>query len=320
VAGPGQVHEASALGKLEPAPPPLKIQTLPPKVERAPGEAPKPEKTEPTPAKPSVPPAPTFSAFSPGDIFVFTHGMLTEGQFRQTFVHEGQHVADLTPQRVTTNDVEKKLEAYKSEFRAFWIQPVLPRTSIAAPGGERFSEPTGKADNTKQVAITDPQKNCTLCPPGNPSGKPFAEPKTAMKNARQEEIFWHIVTNYPKHQFDCCYVYNEQFHKEVNRFAFPESVNLINSERLMNLNLELQNLNKSMTQSQITGTNLVAILAQLEPTDWAFISDAKLAKTFWDALQGAAPEFVYKGVRALLKKGATGPVSEAEVNKALSGK
>ena len=320
VPGPGLMYETSALGKLEPAPTPPQIQTLPAKVERAPGEAPKPEKTEPTTAKPSTPPPPAFSAFLPGDVFVFTHGMLTEGQFRQTFVHEGQHVADLTPQRVTTNDVERKLEAYKSEFRAFWIQPVLPRTSLAAPGGERFSEPTGKADNTKKVTITDPQKKCTLCPPGNPSGKAFAEPKTGIKNARQEGIFWHIITNYAEHQYDCCYVYNEQFHKEVNQFAYPESINLINSERLMSLDLELQNLTKSMTQSQVSSTNLVALLAKLEPIDWAFINDPILAKTFWDTLRAAAPEFVYKGVKVLLTKGAKGSVSEAEVNRALSGK
>jgi hypothetical protein len=87
----------------------------------------------------------------------------------------------------------------------------------------------------------------------------------------------------------------------------------------MNLNLEVQNLNKSMTQSQVSSTNLVALLAKLEPIDWAFINDP-MAKTFWDALKVAAPEFVYTGLKALLKKGAKGSVSEAEVNEALSGK
>jgi hypothetical protein len=141
-----------------------------------------------------------------------------------------------------------------------------------------------------------PENRCSLCPPNDPSGKSFAEPKTAFKNARQEDIFWYIVTNYPNHGYDCCYVYNEQFHKEVNQFAHPESVNLISSERLMKLDLELPNL-------KVSTTNFDVLLSQLEPLDWAFLSDASLSKPFWDALKAAAPESLYKRVKALLPKG-----------------
>ena len=41
------------------------------------------------------------------------------------------------------------------------------------------------------------------------------------------------MTNYSTQQSYCCYVYNKKFYDEVNRFAFPESVNLINSDRLI---------------------------------------------------------------------------------------
>ena len=317
--GPQLVYEPSASGRTIPAPRAGaigQIQSLPPKVERAPDE-PAPKET-PTPAAKISTAPPTFLPFLQGDVYIFTRGTDVVTQFRQIFVHEGQHVADLSTQRVAANSLDEKLEAYKSEFRAFWIQPHLQRTTLLDPGGTRFAEPTGKAENSKKVTISDPQKNCTLCPPGDSSGKAFAEPKTAMKNARQEEIFWHILNNYTKHQFDCCYVYNEQFHKAVNEFAYPQSVNLINSERLMNLDLELQNLKKDMTRAQVGGTNLVGALTKLEPLDWAFLIDPKLAKPFWDTLNANAPEFVENGVKGLLKKGLKAAVSEADANKALS--
>ena len=312
--GRGLVYDKTSGGRFEPASPATipQIETLP-KVERAPGEVAPKEK--PTPVTTSGPPV--YSPFAAGDMYIFTRGSDVASQFRQVFVHEGQHVADLATQLVTGDSVDAKLEAYKSEFRAFWIQPLLQRTSLLAPGGTSFAEPTEKAQNSKKVDI-DSLKTCSLCPPGDPSGKAFAEPKTAMKNARQEEIFWHILTNYPNHQYDCCYVFNERFHKAVDEFANPQSVNLINSERLMDLSLGLQSLKRAMTRSQVRGTNLVGVLTKLEPLDWAYLNDPKLAKPFWDTFNANAPDFVKNGMKALLKRRPKAAVSEAEVKKALS--
>jgi hypothetical protein len=316
--GPGSINEPGAHGRFEQAPSGIigSIQSVPPKVERAPGEA-APKET-PTPAKIATSP-PTFSPFAQGDMFLFTNGLDVESRFRQTFVHEGQHVADLSTQRIAAGPVDEKLEAYKSEYRAFWMQPPLVRTSALAVSNTSFAESTEKASNSRQITI-DPQKKCSTCPPNDPSGKPFAEPKTAFKNARQEQIFWHIIDNYPKHGYDCCYVFNEQFHKEVNQFAHPESINLINSERLMKLNLELQNLNKSMAWSRVSATDFVLRLSQLEPLDWAFLNDLSRSKPFWDTLKAVAPDFLYKGVKALRLKGTKKPISEADINKVLAGK
>jgi hypothetical protein len=50
------------------------------------------------------------------------------------------------------------------------------------------------------------------------------------------------------------------------------------------------------------------------------LSDPRLSKPFWDTLKAAAPESLYKGVKALLPKGTKKPVSEDEIKKALSGK
>jgi hypothetical protein len=77
-------------------------------------------------------------------------------------------------------------------------------------------------------------------------------------------------------------------------------------------------LNKSMVRSQVSATDFVLRLSQLEPLDWAFLNDPKLAKPFWDTLNANAPEFVKNGVKGLLKKGMKAAVSEAEAKKALS--
>ena len=296
---------------------PVTIQTLPPKVERAPGEtAPAPEKAKPAPTlAPPTAPAP----FTPGDIRYFTRGLaITEAQFKNTFVHEGQHIADLSPKKPVATSANDKLEAYKSEFRAFWIQPPLPRMSQLAPESiDRLPEPTGKAVNADKLTLPK-GKVCKVCTPPNASAP--AEVKTELKNPRQEAIFLHIMTRYQDQQYDCCYIYDESFRKEVNRFAYPESVNLINSVRLINLNLELPMLNTSMTSAQVKSTNLVALLARLDALDWAFLNDPKLSKPFWDALKNAAPGFVDKGINTLAKRATKKPVTAADVDKALSGK
>jgi hypothetical protein len=275
-----------------------------------------PKDTPPPPAALSTGP-PTFSPFSVGDIFLFTRNADVASQFRQIFVHESQHVADLSTQldTATAGSLDEKMEGYKSEFRAFWIQPTFARTSLLDPGGTRFVEQKGKATNSKQVTITA-DKQCSVCPRNDP-GKGFVETKTDFKNPRQEEIFWHIVAAYPNHGYDCCYVFNKSFHDEVNRFAIPESINLINSERLMKLNLEVQKLNNAMTKAEVDGTNLVVLLSQLEPLDWIYLSRPE-SKPFWDSLNAVAPKFVVNGVKALLKKGSKESLSWAEIKKALS--
>jgi hypothetical protein len=311
--GRGLINDSGTLGRFLPVqststPIGGGIQSLPPKGASASGA------TAP-PALSTAPP--TFSSASPGDVFLFTRNSDVASEFRQIFVHESQHVADLSTQLKAAGSLDEKMEGYKSEFRGFWIQPSFARTSALAPMGDTtFAEAKGKAGNSKQVTI-DASKLCSVCPRNDPSTG-FVEPKTNFKNPRQEEIFWHILNNYPNHGYDCCYVFNKSFHDEVNRFAVPESVNLIDSERLMKLNLELQTLNTSMKQPEVGATKVAVLLSQLEPLDWIFLSKPDLSKTFWDALNAVAPEFVVKGVKSLLGKGSKKSVSEADVKKALS--
>lgn len=293
---------------------------VPTKVERAPGETqtekPRFKEPETVPDKTSSGP-PAAASFIPGNIYLFTHDLeITEDQFKNTLVHEGQHIADLETRRETVRSSEELLAGYKSEFRAFWIQPpVPPSAGLAGESINRLPEPTGKAWNLEKVSVSRPE-GCKICPPSSPYAP--SEVKTGMKNPRQEEIFRYILSKYKIMEYDCCYVFNDKFRKEVNQFAFPQSINLINSDRLMNLNLELQKLNKSMTMSEVSNTRIVVLLTQLEPLDWIFLKDRNLSNPFWEALKIIAPKFVYKGVSALVQKGTKIPVSEADVHRELT--
>src|SRR5271170_7050745 len=128
---PGTVFDdTDAVGKVQPTVTAPTITKFPTKGEHSPGDT-GTKPVEPVPAKTSSPPAPTFS---PGDMLLFTRGLdITEGDFKNTFVHEGQHVADLSPKPSLVTNWQDILEAYKSEFRAFWIQPPPPRIDDLAP-------------------------------------------------------------------------------------------------------------------------------------------------------------------------------------------
>jgi hypothetical protein len=302
------------------------MTTTSPKVEQAPERVPAgtAERKPATPPRapttaPPKPPAqaPAPAPFSPSDIFLFTRGLeLTEGGFRNTLVHEAQHVADMSPKNERTTDVQEVLEGYKSEFRAFWIQPPPPPAGGGAATQEidRLPEPKGKADNSQKVSLPDPKK-CTLCSDPGPSAKPFVDQTTALKNPRQEKVFWHIMTHYDS--YPCCFVHNKQFHDSVNQFALPESVNLVNSVRLLDLTIEVQKLKPSLTAKEVGATGIAALLTQLQPLDWVFLQHPEVSKPFWDQLQATAPAFVSKGIKGLAATSVKKAVSADDVGKAL---
>jgi hypothetical protein len=321
----GLVEEKRQIGGLL-VPRPIPTPTGTPKVERSPERVPygkerpgsEPEKTKPVPTPTPPQPAP-LPPFSPGDVFLFTHGIpITEGEFKNTFVHEGQHVADLNTQLQATS-ANPKLEQYKSEFRAFWIQPPIPRTGGVAPETP-FPAATQKADNSQQVtvSISDP-KDCDVCPPPDRSVKKTYSAKTNLKNARQEGIFRRIISKYTDQQFGCCYVFNTSFRDEVDKFAVPEGLNLINSARLLDLHLALQEVQKSVKRSDVIGIPFVVKLKKLEPFDWLFLGDP-LSQPFWHALKRAAPDFLHDGVKALAEKAKKRLITGVEIDKELTAK
>lgn len=311
-------ENVDAGGEVKIPPPPLKLETMPPKEERVPGGT---TTTPPAPAKPApatTPPAAAPAPFSPGDVILYTQGLnVGEDDFRQTFVHEVQHVSDLSPRTLYMTNWNEVLESYKSEFRAHWIQPQRP----PAAGGvgrlaiDMLPDASVKPDNTTPVTVKNPA-GCNLCPappPGAKGAAAFSEPKTGMKNARQEQIFQHLLSKYPKAGYDCCYVFNKQFHDEVNRFAQPESLNVVNSDRLMDLNLELRKLKPTTTKDEVARTKIVAFIQALDALDWAFLNNSKVSAPFWDALTKNAPKFLADFVKRLAKIAARRPLSPADI-------
>jgi hypothetical protein len=122
--------------------------------------------------------------------------------------------------------------------------------------------------------------------------------RTNLKNERQENTFRYILSRYKDKQFDCCYVYNSKFRKEVDAYDIPRSINLINSVRLWELNMELRKLDRSMSNAEVSNTRFVELVRKLDALDWLFLKDQQ-ATPFWTALHLDAPASVRRGMANL---------------------
>ena len=266
------------------------------------------------------------SVTAPGFVELLTKkDLITEDELKRDLVHEAQHIADLgAPKRVdpTLEPWERTLEVYKTEFRAHWIQPVSPPVRqggepLAQPSASRLGSPSDPAENKQKLS-----QDCTTCPAPTSSDKPGKSTpggtKTNFKNRKQEKIFWHLLSRYPAKQFDCFYVCSPEFKKAVDAFDVPASANLINSARLMKLNLELLNLKQSMTRVEVDKTAVIGAVRDLDALDWAFLQDGKLSAPFWAVVDINGPVFLRDGMKALAKRGTS--VNAIDIDKALSGK
>jgi hypothetical protein len=294
-----------------------------PKVEHAPTRVdptytgkepaqPQPEATQPaktkTSAKPTTPPV---MAWSTAEVKLFIErAAITEAEFKNVFVHEGQHVADWIYLKDTKQtNWENVLEVYKSEFRAFWIQPPVlrPCATCAAPQGGPFPDPKLIPKSEKQGTVTlPPGQSCAACSESSAPAKGTATSRishvTTMKNNRQESIFWSLLSKYPAKHFDCFYVCNKKFRDAVDAYDSPAGSNLANSTRLINLNIEVQKLNPSMTRTEVRQTNFQSAIEQLDAVDWTFLKDEMLSAPFWKSVKAFAPPPIYESFHALAKK------------------
>jgi hypothetical protein len=231
---------------------------------------------------------------------------ITEADFRNTIVHEGQHVADWsflnqpTQKSLQSGDWKAALELYKSEFRAYWIQPPTPSQGS-------FLSPKPIAASVKQNPVTIASgQGCGACggPSGTAGGAASASRVPKMKNDRQEGIFWKLIHEYTRDLFDCFFVCNKDFADAVNAYDQPAGINLVNSTRLIELTDELRNVTKGMTHDQVNGTKLLTLIGNLDAIDWAFLKDDKLSAPFWKSVEGSTPKPVAQAFHALAKKGA----------------
>jgi hypothetical protein len=240
-----------------------------------------------------------------GFLSLYTLGPPVSADFvKRNIVHEVQHFSDwhgpaLLARRQLDN-WKQLVEVYESEFRSFWIQPVPARNCqqgicLAPPTAFNLGSPNQKAANTSPVDVTNRKPPCTICPP--PAGAPSSV-RTNLKNERQENTFRYILSRYKDKQFDCCYVYNPKFRKEVDNYDIPRSINLINSVRLWELNMELRKLDRSMSNAEVSNTRFVELVRKLDALDWLFLKDQQ-ATPFWTALHLDAPASVRRGMANL---------------------
>jgi Domain of unknown function (DUF4157) len=289
----------------------------------------KPTRTPAPPPTPSPPPAPAPSppfkwSWAPGDVRLFFNDQVndvTEAEFKNTFVHEGQHAADLSQRTFDdpkATDSQKVLAHYQSEFRSFWIQPVIPVKRepgvepVGVPSIENLpAQPADKPANS-QHSISGA---CPCGPPpaaGTPApAKTSKSVTTALKKRRQEVIFQHLLASYPN--FQCFYVCDPAFKTAVDDFAFPVGANLVNSQRLLELNLEMQNLDLAMKPAAVADTGIRKAILDLDAVDWAFLQDKVLSDAFWKDLDLRAPKAI---VETLQKSAAAGKVDQVALDKA----
>jgi hypothetical protein len=286
---------------------------------------------------------PQFSAklrFLPGFVDIFTgDSPLSADEFRQTFVHELQHVADLHKTDENMSDWQRRFEYYKTEFRAFWVQPTeapppppppdpmglrIAPTKIYHFGGrliDEFASATEKAKNDIPLVVA--LDDCKICPPPQPQGAKSGAPKkadtagdptkgikTGFGNRRQEEIFWYLISSYKERQFNCFYACVPEFRDAVNKFTVPESLNLLNSTRIYDLYEALKNIRPAMSQTDKSVNDAVDKLLALDELDWLFLKDARLSAPLWGVINGNAPPFLRDGIKRLTKLPGKPPASE----------
>jgi hypothetical protein len=304
-------------GKIEFAPPPTPTTTVTKTEETVERVSPSTNapRTPPTP-KPPPPKTPVTPPFQ----FVRTQATMslflsdpdrdvTDSEIRNTFVHEGQHVADLHERSrhdPGKTDVDRVLASYQSEFRAFWIQPVIPPKPpppgvppLPRPRIDNPPDAKGKASGPRDVTAACP---CPKDPdlPLDPKAKSKTV-KTALKNARQEVIFDHLLGHYP--HFKCFYVCEPTFKRAVDALDMPVGVNLVNSPRLLELNLEMQKLQKAMKPADVAATRFRQAVLDLDAVDWAFLNDKRLSTEFWTDLDARAPKPLVDALMASAKAG-----------------
>lgn len=239
--------------------------------------------------------------------------------FVETLVHEGQHFADRHELAKTGEPSASAtvLNAYKSEFRAYWLSSEIPVPTVSDPDGfRRIESPPLTGVHEPGLPSNDVVKvdtrNCGLtCDPIERPAPTIGGPAPAIphemtqstnfKTKAQSTIFWHLIKAYPHRKFDCFYVCDASFREQVDRYTTIEGVNLINSLRLVALYDALSSRAPSAGQSDTR--KIVAVLRTLDDADWHFLKDTKRSSALWTIIAAnVSPE-----VKAALVQIAQGP-------------
>jgi hypothetical protein len=265
------------------------------------------------------------------EVEIFTDSFFDFEVLRKVLVHELQHVADqsgMTTLRtfgMPSSDLLAAEEHYKTEFRAFWIQPPPPKAAGAPPASQTFGQlqlpHTGPfvppvtedfgssqdpASNADPVSVSDPS-TCKVCAMGKQSVP------TKFKNRKQEKIFWYLVKKYTFRQFDCFYVCSTEFQKLVNDlFVFPEGVNLANSVRIETLSRAVQASHSQMTEVDPAIRQVFVAARGLDAIDRQFLQVEEQSGPFWRQVRAHIPGALLDTITNLIKTGKTSPESPGD--------
>jgi len=235
---------------------------------------------------------------------IFTDTYFDFESLRKVLVHELQHRADESKSGVMFMGLPSAPllaaeESYKTEFRAFWIQPEPsppPKGAFVPPVNENFGASQEPAVNADPVTVSDPAA-CKVCTAGKQSVP------TKFKNRKQENIFWYLLKTYKLRQFDCFYVCSPDFRKLVTEFVFPESVNLVNSIRIQTLSAAIQSCTPQMTLTDPALVRAVAAARRLDAIDRQFLQVEEQSGPFWDQVKAHIPNDLLDTITSLIKTG-----------------
>jgi len=241
---------------------------------------------------------------------IFTDIFLDFDALRKILIHELQHVADQsTPSTSMHFGSSNPLlaaveEAYKTEFRAFWIQPEPtppPRGAFVPSVSQNFGSSQEPASNTQAVTVKD-SGSCKLCTAGKQTVR------TKFKNNKQEKIFWYLLEEYKFDQFDCFYICSPDFRDMANNFVVPESVNLVNSVRIQALSDALQGCTQQMSLGDLALLRVITTAKDLDAIDRQFLRDQR-SRPLWSLANVHLPGDLLGMITSLIKTGKM--VSEA---------
>jgi len=207
-------------------------------------------------------------------------------ELQKVLIHEVQHLADRhqpSYMLIGRSAVERAKERYKTEFRAFWIEPEpLPSPSPFPSGPSQSFSVQVNALNKYPVTIADPA-NCTACPPAGQSMP------THFKNQKQQNIFWYLKEIYARDHFDCFYVWDPDFRKMVDDFSFPQSVNLVESIRIQALVEAFRKVDPAAGNQDSALLRVLAAAKDLDNLDRQFLQDEGRSASFWTQLRQHVP-------------------------------
>jgi Txe/YoeB family toxin of Txe-Axe toxin-antitoxin module len=222
------------------------------------------------------------------EIHLYTNQYFDEESLKRILIHEVQHVADQSRLFTLFGTGQLSLAAYKTEFRAHWIQAEPPKAtgsvSVRSGPSMNFGSSQEPATNSPDVTASNPQNCSPSCKAANQSVK------THFKNLRQENIFWYLLYFYKYRGFDCLYVCDPQFRKSVDDMAFPEGVNLANSTRIEDLNNAIEKCRPQMNIDDPAVLHAVSATRKLTNLDRQFLQDASSSAPFWNRVQSHIPQ------------------------------